>query len=61
MTPIQFYQTAFLGKDKVGYNRFGSPFPIENAKVLIPNFISTKYRDRDRSLDDLCGVVLDYD
>ena len=58
MTPVGFYKTAYLGNSEVDNRQFPSPFPKENSQVLIPTYISTKYKNRNHSLDNLCGAIL---
>jgi DNA excision repair protein ERCC-2 len=57
LTPIEFYKKSLFGDRKVWFKRFLSPFPKENVHVSAVTHISTKYKDREYTLDELCKTI----
>jgi len=58
LTPVDFYIKSLFGERKMYFKRFLSPFPEKNVKVTAATYISTKYKDRTASLDELCKTIL---
>jgi DNA excision repair protein ERCC-2 len=50
LTPPDFYQTVLGLEEDAAKIRLASPFPMENLKVLVADRVSTRYRDREKTL-----------
>ncbi len=59
LEPAQYYKGILGGRDKDRSISLPSPFPDENLKVAVEGRISTKYKDRDTSYDDIAFVLRD--
>jgi len=57
LTPFEYFAGLLDGGDDVRFLNLESPFPKENLSVFIDPRISTRYRDRDRSLKPLAEYV----
>jgi DNA excision repair protein ERCC-2 len=57
LTPIEFYIKSLFGERNVRFKTFPSPFPKEHVHVSAVTHISTMYRDRKSSLDELCRTI----
>lgn len=57
LNPMDYYMNL-LGENQGDYNiRLGSPFPRENLCLLVDSTISTKYRDRQNTYEDVANMV----
>jgi DNA excision repair protein ERCC-2 len=59
LEPASYYMSILGGREEDSNISLPSPFPDENLKVAIEGRISTKYRDRDLSYDDIAFVLRD--
>ncbi|MDX1357863.1 MAG: helicase C-terminal domain-containing protein, partial [Clostridia bacterium] len=59
LEPSSYYMNILGGRDEDSNISLPSPFPDENLKVAVEGRISTKYRDRDLSYDDIAFVLRD--
>jgi len=57
--PIPFYQVTLGAPDQLQALQLPSPFAAEQAKHLIVSSVSTRYRQRDESLDALVQLIHD--
>jgi len=57
LTPAGYY-TDILGGGDCRYLALPSPFPHENMLLLIGDQISTKYKDRDGSIENVADMIL---
>ncbi|MFO7636883.1 MAG: ATP-dependent DNA helicase [Clostridia bacterium] len=57
LEPMEYYKATLGARTKDRILSLPSPFPGENLKVIIEGRISTKYRDRDLSYDDIALLV----
>ena len=59
LEPARYYKSILGGREEDRSISLPSPFPDENLKVAVEGRISTKYRDRDLSYDDIAFVLRD--
>ena len=61
LTPLQYFKEIFGGNEEDYCVRLGSPFDSNNLCLIVADYISTKYRDRDNSympiVDTITNVV----
>ncbi|MFD1441174.1 ATP-dependent DNA helicase [Lacticaseibacillus hegangensis] len=57
LSPLPYYQDILGGRDQSLAYRLPSPFPQENLKVLVTNFITPTYRNRESSLPALIASL----
>lgn len=55
-SPLSYYQETLGGKESLAY-RLPSPFPEENQKVLITNYLETTYRKREENMPRLIETI----
>jgi len=60
LSPIKYYREILGGKEEESVYMFPSPFNKENQKVLFSNEISTRYKDRTKSIDLICEYIKKY-
>lgn len=51
LTPMSYFKDILGGKEEDYFMRLPSPFPRERQCLLIADRVSTRYKDRDRSID----------
>ncbi len=57
LTPLEYYMDL-LGGGKEDYHiKLSSPFPSDNLALLVGDYISTKYKDRDKTYDDIVDYI----
>ena len=49
-SPLSYYQEVLGGGDDALRYRLDSPFPIENQKILVTNYIQTTYKQREQNI-----------
>ena len=54
--PIEYYQ-KLLTKDEGNICKFVSPFNRDNLKLIAMDNISTRYQDRDKTIDTICDTI----
>ncbi len=57
LLPIDYFQQLLTGEAEHATRAFPSPFPPENARLLIHNKISTKYRERKSSYVPIAAAI----
>ena len=55
LTPISYYKKMIGGEGEL--ISVPSPFPQENMGLFVADRISTKYADRIKSIDEICGMI----
>ena len=58
LEPLKYYEDVLGGRDNSEEIVLPSPFPPENLKVFIDNSVSTKFKDRDKSYDEVSGDII---
>ncbi|NLZ48293.1 MAG: ATP-dependent DNA helicase [Clostridiales bacterium] len=56
LTPMSYFKDILGGKEEDYFMRLPSPFPRERQCLLIADRVSTRYKDRDRSI----GIITRY-
>ena len=60
LTPLEYYMDL-LGASKEDYHiKLSSPFPCENLSLLVGDRVSTKYKDRDRTYDEIVDYIYNF-
>ncbi|MBN2558221.1 MAG: ATP-dependent DNA helicase [Clostridia bacterium] len=59
LEPASYYKNILGGRETDPFILLPSPFPKENLAVVIEGRVSTKYRDRDSSYDDIAFILRD--
>ncbi|QAT40888.1 ATP-dependent DNA helicase [Clostridium sp. JN-9] len=57
LTPIDYFRYILGGEEGDYILRLHSPFSIENRQVLMCTNISTKFRNRDKSIDEIVQII----
>ena len=57
LSPSDYYMEALAGSREVPGASLPSPFPQENLRLILAPGISTRYRDRDRTLPEVAGYL----
>jgi Rad3-related DNA helicase len=58
ITPFPFYRDLLgFPIDKTVYDRYPSPFPPENRKIIVYPAIDTRYRQREQYYDDIAALI----
>lgn len=55
-SPLSYYQETLSGKESLAY-RLPSPFPEENQKVIVTNYLETTYRKREANMPQLIETI----
>lgn len=58
LTPFVYFTRLLGAKEGDATLRMSSPFPPRNLCLLVAHHLSTRYRDRDRSCDEVCRLIL---
>ena len=56
LMPIDYYKHMLGGQESIAIN-FDSPFLKEHAIRIMANNVSTRYKDREMSLEKICGYI----
>lgn len=56
-SPIDYYKTAITGDENKPYLLLPSPFPPENLKLIVAPNISTRFKDRAKSYDEVARYL----
>ncbi len=59
LTPFDYYRSVF-GMDQSPVMRVPSPFPRENLLAMVDSSISTKYKDREKSKDQVARDIASF-
>ncbi len=58
LSPIKYFREVLGGGEEEDYIlKLNSPFPIDNHRILIGHSISTKYKDRCKSYENICDYI----
>ncbi|NLL35689.1 MAG: ATP-dependent DNA helicase [Clostridiales bacterium] len=57
LTPLEYFCSVLGGDSDSVFKRLPSPFPRENLCLVINNRISTRYRDRERSISAIADLI----
>lgn len=57
LTPLQYFKEIFGGNEEDYCVRLGSPFNSENLGLIVANYISTKYRNRENSYIPIVDAI----
>ncbi|MGM0124327.1 hypothetical protein IGI37_001704 [Enterococcus sp. AZ194] len=57
-SPLSYYQTVLGGKESLAY-RLPSPFPMNNQRIIVANYIETTYQKRQASEPDVVQAIGD--
>lgn len=57
LTPIDYFRDILGGEEGDYKLRLHSPFSIENRQVLLCSNISTKFKNRDKSIDEIVEII----
>jgi Rad3-related DNA helicase len=57
LSPAEYYARILGARDNSRELALASPFPRENFLPLVADFVSTRYRDRDASLERVVGMI----
>ena len=60
LSPIKYYMDLLGGDDNSASLILNSPFPKENLKLLIAPKVSIKYKNRDKSYQDVCDYIINF-
>ncbi len=59
MSPQSYFQSLMGIADEANWYKIPAPFDPSHLGVFVPRYISTTYRDRDNSMDDLVNLIAD--
>ena len=59
MGPQPYFQSLMGISEEANWYKIPAPFDPAHLGVFVPRYISTTYRDRDNSLDDLVNLIAD--
>lgn len=57
LTPLEYYMDLLGGGSEDYHIKLSSPFPSDNLSLLVGDSISTKYKDRERTYDDIVDYI----
>lgn len=57
LSPMDYYKEILGGKDDDNMMMLSSPFPRENLNLKIIDSVSTKYRNRENSYEDIVEII----
>lgn len=57
LSPTSYFSALLTNQESTTYTRFPSPFPAENVFISVPSYLSTHYRARDTSMNDLVEII----
>lgn len=57
LTPLEYFCSVLGGNSDSMIQRVSSPFPRENFCLIVNDRISTRYRDRERTLPDIADTI----
>jgi DNA excision repair protein ERCC-2 len=57
LSPISYYMNAITGEDKSPYLLLPSPFPKENFELLLAPMVSTRYKDREKTYQEVADYL----
>ncbi len=60
LQPISYYMDALLGDKSFPYLILPSPFPEENFDLMIAPMVSTRYKDRDKTYQEVANYLKEF-
>lgn len=57
LTPLPYFRDMLGGTEGDGFLDLESPFDPDNLCLLVADRVSTRYRDRDRSREEVAGLI----
>ena len=57
LSPIEYYMNAIEGEEGKPYLLLPSPFPPDNFKIIVTPNVSTRYKDREKSYDEVARYL----
>lgn len=57
LSPIKYFREVLGGEEEDYILKLNSPFPIDNHRILIGHNISTKYKYRCKSYENICDYI----
>ncbi len=60
LQPIDYYMDALLGDKSFPYLILPSPFPEENFDLMIAPMVSTRYKDREKTYDEVAKYLKEF-
>ncbi|MEQ8200517.1 MAG: ATP-dependent DNA helicase [Syntrophomonadaceae bacterium] len=57
LTPLPYFRDILGGGEGDGLLALGSPFDPDNLCLLVADRVSTRYRDRERSREEVAGLI----
>lgn len=57
LTPLQYFREIFGGSEEDYCIRLGSPFESKNLGLIVADYISTKYRNREKSYMSIVDAI----
>ena len=57
LSPIEYYMNAIEGEEGKPYLLLPSPFPPKNFKIIVAPSVSTRYKDRVKSYDEVAKYL----
>lgn len=57
LSPLEYFVNLLGGDERANSLRLSSPFPKKNLSVMVNNYISTKYRERDASYQPIADLI----
>ncbi len=58
LSPMPYYRAVLGGGEEAKLLQLPSPFPQENLALLVADRVSTRYQDRENSLDEIASLLL---
>ena len=60
LTPLEYYMDLLGGSKEDYHIRLSSPFPKNNLSVLVGDSISTKYKDREHTYEEIVDYIYNF-
>lgn len=57
LSPVKYYMEMLLGKDDYPFLKLSSPFKQENLLLMVAPHISTRYKDRDITINEIFLLI----
>lgn len=57
LSPIDYYSESIVGSSKEPFLLLPSPFPSNNFKMLVAPLLSTRYKDRNKTIGDVAAYL----
>lgn len=60
LSPVSFYEECVFGRSDLPYLLLPSPFKKERMKLLLAPMVSLRYKDREKSLEEVAGYLNEF-